>query len=443
MYERVSTASFSGEPRVYLQGKYLLRAGFRPSASIEIEFGPGRVTLRPSPAGTRTVSSKQGGAVPVIDIQNKALGEAFAGCKVLTVRVREHEIVLTPSERERLRRSRCRDNTAGDVFAGGGLLSEAAKQAGLRLRWAIERDPDYAEVHEANHPEAKMFNCCVSEVPLGELEPVGTVIAGIPCEPFSKGRTQDRKTGAKRDRSLPACAHELGDMTAWLMLVISRVNPESVIVEEVPGFLDSDAGWMLRRFLERSGYNVEARVIDPTEYGELTGRARAVIVATTDRPVAWPALRPEPTRQLSEVLDPAEAVEPEWFTEATKPWLYRHWREQTAKGNGFEPPKLAGDCRRVPVIKKRYFAQQGDNPVVQHPERPDTHRWFTLAEVKRLHGVPEGYWLGEAKTRAGEVLGQGVVVSLFRRIIEAALSGAGAVAEAAAPPRGQLSFFAA
>lgn len=45
---------------------------------------------------------------------------------------------------------------------------------------------------------------------------------------------------------------------------------------------------------------------------------------------------------------------------------------------------------------------------------------MTVAEVRRLHGVPDSYYLGEeSKTRAGEVLGQGVIVSFFQKIIAA------------------------
>jgi hypothetical protein len=45
---------------------------------------------------------------------------------------------------------------------------------------------------------------------------------------------------------------------------------------------------------------------------------------------------------------------------------------------------------------------------------------MTLAEVRRLHGVPDSYYLGEeSKTRAGEILGQGVIVSFFQKIIAA------------------------
>jgi hypothetical protein len=65
------------------------------------------------------------------------------------------------------------------------------------------------------------------------------------------------------------------------------------------------------------------------------------------------------------------------------------------------------------------LAGQGDNPVVAHPTKPNTYRWFTLAELRRFHGVPSGYNLGTAKTTAGEIVGQGVVVDLFRQVIAA------------------------
>ena len=88
------------------------------------------------------------------------------------------------------------------------------------------------------------------------------------------------------------------------------------------------------------------------------------------------------------------------------------------RGNGFEPPKLTGDETTCPTIKKRYFAGQGDNPVVEHPRNPEKHRWLTVNEVRRLMGLPEHYQLADAKTTAGEALGQGVHVPTFRRVIE-------------------------
>jgi C-5 cytosine-specific DNA methylase len=71
----------------------------------------------------------------------------------------------------------------------------------------------------------------------------------------------------------------------------------------------------------------------------------------------------------------------------------------------------------VGTIKKRYISQQGDNPVLAHPTEEGKYRFFTLNEIKRLAGLPDSYELGEAKTVAGECIGQGVVVSTVAQIL--------------------------
>src|SRR3990172_6863171 len=77
-----------------------------------------------------------------------------------------------------------------------------------------------------------------------------------------------------------------------------------------------------------------------------------------------------------------------------------------------------GIIKRLKAIKKRYFEQQGDNPVVKHPTLPDTYRWLTLSEVKIIMGLDESYDLGETKTVAGEALGQGALINVFKKIID-------------------------
>jgi len=46
---------------------------------------------------------------------------------------------------------------------------------------------------------------------------------------------------------------------------------------------------------------------------------------------------------------------------------------------------------------------------------------LSLEEVKRLHGIRADYKLSSSKTRAGAVIGQGVVVNTMRQIIAANL----------------------
>ena len=99
--------------------------------------------------------------------------------------------------------------------------------------------------------------------------------------------------------------------------------------------------------------------------------------------------------------------------------MKNHWERNAAKGNGFISQKLTPASTHVQAITKRYFSLQGDNPVVCHPTKPDVYRWLTIDEVKMIMGLPESYDLGGAKTTAGEIMGQGVLVDVFRQIIEA------------------------
>jgi DNA (cytosine-5)-methyltransferase 1 len=203
-------------------------------------------------------------------------------------------------------------------------------------------------------------------------------------------------------------------MTFWALRAVEALNPHTIVVEQAKEYLASASWFVLNRVLGRLGYNVGGRVIDPVEYGELTGRKRSVIVATTGRPIVWP----EPVvgdRILADILDP---IGGDWFDRDRKPWLFNHWDKQKAKGNGFDGEAYPITAKRFGTIKRRYFAGQGDNPLVAHPTKPGVMRWMTIDEVKRLHGLPTDYYVGDTKTLAGEVMGQGVVVSLFRRIIE-------------------------
>lgn len=419
-YSTTTIGQNKNAPRVWLEGKYLLNAGFTPAKNIEVEFSPNQIIVTLNPSGPRKISSKRDGRIPVLDLNSNAIAEAFGNVEVLQVKISEGCITLTPTETERLRSGRCYNGKEGSVFSGGGLLTQAAKQAGYESSFAIEIDPNYAEIFEFNHPDTQIFNTSIEDVPLDALPEVELLTLGIPCEPYSTARQLDRKTGAKRDRSLPPEAHPLADLSIWACLLIRKLNPATIVIEEAPAYLTSGAGFLMQSFLKRCGYTVEARVIDPRQYGEITGRIRSVIVAHSGSNFRWP----EPVntvRTFSEIRDDESTLEDKYFTAETKAWLTNHWSNQAAKGNGFTSAQLDDQSTSVPCISKRYMAGQGTGAVVKHRERNQTWRWLTLNEIRKLHAVPESYYLGEDQsvTRAGEILGQGVIVSFFQKIIAA------------------------
>jgi site-specific DNA-cytosine methylase len=400
-----------------MQGKWLLNAGFEPDAGIELVYSVGKLEVRLGQG--HKVSSKMSGTIPVIDINNETLADIFDKVGTLQIVAGKQQITITPAHTVQQIAARQQNMKEGSLFSGGGFLTEAARQAGLTPAYAVELDEQYAEVYERNHPEAAMFNMSVEQVPVEVLKtfgPLHVLTLGIPCEPHSAIRTLNKGGQEKRDKSLPNEAHDLGDMVFWALRAIEASNPHTVIIENVPDFLKSGSGFILTHALRRMGYNVDSRIVNPVEHGELTARKRAVIVARTGAAVVWPEQRAA-DRKLGDILEDNN----EWFNRETKNWLYDHWDKQAAKGNGFPSQQVSADSTHVGTIKKRYFAGQGDNPVVCHPTLEGTHRWFTLTEVKRLHGIPDNYFVGDSKTLAGELMGQGVVVSTMRDIIKANL----------------------
>ena len=128
------------------------------------------------------------------------------------------------------------------------------------------------------------------------------------------------------------------------------------------------------------GYQVEHRIITGIDYGALTTRKRAVIVAN-DGPIHWPEPQCIP-RSLASILLPVDDPRCEWFhqTDPSKRWIFRHWERQSIKGNGFASQQLTPETLSVQAISKRYFAGQGDAPIVRdvRPGRKGWFRWLTL-----------------------------------------------------------------
>jgi DNA (cytosine-5)-methyltransferase 1 len=406
-------------PRLFFDAAYLALYGFEAGQAIGVRFAPGRVEI--TLGGDRKVSgrSRNGNTIPVIDVSTKQIADAFGAIGEVTVSLTPGRIVVRPARIALKRATRCRNGKEGVLYAGGGTSSAASRLAGYAPAWAVEIDEGYAETYADNHPTAEMFVMPVTEVDPQNLAPVELLSVTLPCEPYSKARSLDRGTGAKRDASLSSAHHELAYLVMATVAIIDSLNPATIFFENVPGFLNSDAYALLANWLKANGYHVDARVIKATEYGGLTKRARAYVMATTE-PYEWPAPVSR-TRTLGEVLEADEDVAGEWFdfAKGEKKWLRDHWERQTAKGSGWEPEKHTPGDTSVMTIKKRYFAQQGDNPVVAHPTRPDTYRWFTLREVCRLNGLPDDYVLPPAKTVAGEIVGQGVDVTTVMRLLKA------------------------
>ena len=409
--QTVKIGSNRGLPRIWIQNKSIEEAGFTKDSTYDIVYNPvqQKITINKSEGGDRKVSGT-GKRSAIIDICNSMIRDVFKDNTEVEITISQNRIVISLTKIDRKKSARISNKTMGSVFTGIGGLDEAGKRSGYEAKFAIEKEAQYAEIYENNNSNVEVHNSDIANVEYSKLQKVELLVGGIPCEPFSQVRRN------YREGELPEL-HENADLSMHFLQLVEHVNPRNIVLEEVPQYLKSGVGTATMNALKRMGYHVVSKTVDGTEYGESTQRKRAVILATTEE-IEFPEPVNDKHAKLHEMLLPVEDPQCEWWNRETKSWVFEHWETQTAKGNNFASQQLEyGKSETVQAITRRYFAQQGGNPVVKHPDMADTFRWLTITEVKRIMGYEDDFDLGTAKTTAGEGMGQSVLIDTFAKII--------------------------
>jgi DNA (cytosine-5)-methyltransferase 1 len=409
--QTVKIGSNRGLPRIWIQNKSIEEAGFTKDSTYDIVYNPvqQKITINKSEGGDRKVSGT-GKRSAIIDICNSMIRDVFKDNTEVEITISQNRIVISLTKIDRKKSARISNKTMGSVFTGIGGLDEAGKRSGYEAKFAIEKEAQYAEIYENNNSNVEVHNSDIANVEYSKLQKVELLVGGIPCEPFSQVRRN------YREGDLPEL-HENADLSMHFLQLVEHVNPRNIVLEEVPQYLKSGVGTATMNALKRMGYHVVSKTVDGTEYGESTQRKRAVILATTEE-IEFPEPVNDKHAKLHELLLPVEDPQCEWWNRETKSWVFEHWETQTAKGNNFASQQLEyGKSETVQAITRRYFAQQGGNPVVKHPDMSDTFRWLTITEVKRIMGYEDDFDLGTAKTTAGEGMGQSVLIDTFAKII--------------------------
>lgn len=164
--------------------------------------------------------------------------------------------------------------TFGDIYAGAGLFSEGFRQAGFEPRFAVEIDREAVKSYKRNvGPHA--IHASATEV--GVVEKVNVLIAGPPCQGFSTLGRMD-----PLDVRNNLCLAVL----PW----IDAVDPNVVVVENVPPFLRSRHWALLSKGLKKRGYTIDTWELDAADFGTPQLRRRAFTVASRIGHVPPPSL---------------------------------------------------------------------------------------------------------------------------------------------------------
>ena len=267
----------------------------------------------------------------------------------------------------------------------------------LQNRGAVVAAYDVSEAANAtyalNHgdvPKAREL----AMVPLSELaaHSADTWLLSPPCQPFCRMGNHD----GLADRRSRAFLH--------LMDLFAQAPPEHLVLENVEGFLGSDAHALLSRHIQAHGmHQLDLRACS-SRFGLPNQRPRVFIVASRKPLVALP-LPSLPPRPLADFLDVGE-------DEA----LYLRAETHTRHYQGLDLVE-AGDCRSACFIGGygRRFVGSGSFLKTERGVRR-----FSPSEVARLHGLPEGFRFPDALSQEARyrLLGNGLSIPVAAWVLD-------------------------
>lgn len=184
-----------------------------------------------------------------------------------------------------------------DLFSGAGGLSQGLEAAGYLVALSVDVDDWALETHAHNFSgRALNVNLETDEAranvaSMVEGLDIDLVAGGPPCQPFSRaGRSKIRSLVDLGIRGATDIRKEL--WRAFLDLV-ERIQPRSVLMENVPDMALGDDMLVLRHMMQRmeeAGYEVDAKIVDASRHGVPQHRQRLILVGIRDGgQYEWPS----------------------------------------------------------------------------------------------------------------------------------------------------------
>ena len=423
--------------RLWLEGKYLMPAGFLPGQRYNVRLEDMTLQLLLAPDGSRVISYKEkgGSKVPIIDLNSNELLKAFEGLKAVKVAIGQSTIRISPIASELRRRERLKrllekvakgcSLAIGSMSHGGGILSRAVHDGlaseGIRshlafaneiredlLSQSFDKNPGW--IKDSQFLAGPMQEIAFDREAMAYLNEADIMELGLPCQGASPAGK------SKNAISLPEEHADVGHLLVGALAVIARANPTILLIENVPAYSTAGSAHIIRNQLRDMGYRIEERVLRGGEFGALEDRKRWVMLAVTEGiPFSFEDLViPEKReRRLREVLEDIPADDPRWCTMAG---LKAKEVRDKAAGKGFLMQVFGPDDTRIGTITKGYAKVRSTDPKIAHPTNPNLLRQLTPVEHARVKGIPTDLCESLSQTVAHEMLGQSICYEPFKAV---------------------------
>ena len=313
-----------------------------------------------------------------------------------------------------------RKPTVVSLFAGAGGSSQGYKQAGAKVRLAVEWDERAAESYRLNFPRTPIHVGDVTELTgdqaldLAGLEPgeLDLLDGSPPCQGFS--------ISGRRHLTDPR-----NQLFREFVRLLQTFQPRGFIMENVAGMARGKMKAVLNECLEEfrsSGYRVKAGIVTASWYGVPQKRQRLIVTGTREDLNRDPVLAPPRTKPVT-AGSALIGVQNQTFHSGLSDLALEIWRATPANSL---PPKAE-------FLGGRFFNFRKLDPRKPSPTIiatvEITHweeaRYLTIEELKRLQGFPDDFQLiGSYGTRYKQI-GNSVPPPLTQAIAEDLLKALG------------------
>jgi len=285
-------------------------------------------------------------------------------------------------------------------------------QAGHKIVWAIDNDPDAVKTYRENIGD-HIVESNIEDVDASTIPDADIIIGGFPCQGFSCANM--RRTVADSRNSL----------YIEFLKILREKKPKYFFAENVRGILNLDNGSVIQKItedFEGAGYVVEVKHLNATDYGVPQNRIRVFIVGSrNDLPKQKRYRFPEPTHSKNPDLLGGK----KWLTieEALKGIpepdenhnLKNHVCSQYKVTNrNFTGHRTTDPAKPCPTILARGNGKGGVCAIQHHKN----HRRLSVRESAIIQTFPRNFVFSGMLNSMYRQVGNAVPVLLARRLAE-------------------------
>jgi DNA (cytosine-5)-methyltransferase 1 len=312
--------------------------------------------------------------------------------------------------------------TAVDLFAGYGGLTQGLRDAGFHVLAAIELDELAADTYRSNHPTTKMIVQDIRTVTSRTLARAAGVrkseldllTSCPPCQGFSRIRRKN-KPGRLVDYR--------NRLIDEVLRFVEDLSPKVVLMENVPALREYSRFRKFTARLTDLGYQVRHNVVDAADFGVPQRRKRLVTIASRigDAP-DFPTKRKHKTVRDAIGTRKFAAGDPLQNTLEKRTVRIRNLIRRVPRNGGSRrqlPSKFKLQCHRVTDGFYDVYGRMSWDSVAPtitggcvNPSKgrflhPSEDRAITLREAALLQGFPPTYKFSmrQGKYRVAELIG--------------------------------------